>query len=133
MKTPGSLALDSSVIVRHMRTADVTISTRLKAATELYLPLTALGEMRFGIQRAGNSRRAIEQWERFSREVVLLLPDDATASAYADLKQALATKGKPIHENDLWIAATAKSHGLPLYCKDAHFDELADLMTIIQA
>lgn len=61
MKTPGSLALDSSVIVRHMRTADVVISTQLKAATELYLPLTALGEMRFGIQRAGNSRRAIEQ------------------------------------------------------------------------
>jgi tRNA(fMet)-specific endonuclease VapC len=116
-----------------MRTADVAIATQLKAATELYLPLTALGEMRFGIQRAGNSRRAIEQWERFSREVVLLLPDEATASAYADLKQALATKGKPIPENDLWIAATAKSHGLPLYCKDAHFDELADLMTIIQA
>lgn len=64
---------------------------------------------------------------------MLLLPDDATASGSTDLKQALATKGKPIPENDLWIAATAKSHGLPLYCKDAHFDELADLMTIIQA
>jgi tRNA(fMet)-specific endonuclease VapC len=133
MKTPGSLALDSSVIVRHMRTADPAISSRLKVATELYLPLTALGEMRFGIQRAGNSRRAVEQWERFAKEVVLLLPDDATATAYAELKQALAAKGKPIPENDLWIAATAKSHDLPLFCKDAHFDELADLMTIIQA
>jgi|UniRef100_UPI0037840227 tRNA(fMet)-specific endonuclease VapC len=133
MKTPGSLALDSSVIIRHMRTADAAIAARLKAATELYLPLTALGEMRFGIQRAGNSRRAIEQWERFSREVVVLLPDEATATVYAELKQALATKGKPIPENDLWIAATAKSHGLPLYCQDAHFNELADLMTIIQA
>ena len=133
MKTPGSLALDSSVIIRHLRMADAVIAVRLKAATELYLPLTALGEIRFGIQRAGNSRRAIEQWERFSREVVVLLSDEATASAYAELKQAVATKGKPIPENDLWIAATAKSHGLPLYCKDAHFDELADLMTIIQA
>jgi predicted nucleic acid-binding protein len=75
MKPPGSLALDSSVIVRHMRTADPVISSRLKAATELYLPLTALGEMRFGIQRAGNSRRAVEQWERFAKEVGLLLPD----------------------------------------------------------
>jgi len=133
MKTPGSLALDSSVIVRHMRTADAAVAGQLKAATELYLPLTALGEMRFGILRAGNSRRAIEQWERFFREVIVLLPDEATATAYAELKQALATKGKPIPENDLWIAATARSHGLPLYCKDAHFDELADLMTIIQA
>lgn len=105
MKTPGSLALDSSVIVRHMRTADPAIAATLKAATELYLPLTALGEMRFGLQRAGNSRRAVEQWERFSRDVVLLLPDDATA----------------------------KSQGLPLYCQDAHFNELAHLMTILQA
>jgi len=72
MKTPGSLALDSSVIVRHMRTGDAVIAARLKAATELCLPLTALGEMRFGIQRAGNSRRSIEQWERFAREVVVL-------------------------------------------------------------
>ncbi|MBE2284193.1 MAG: PIN domain-containing protein [Prosthecobacter sp.] len=133
MKAPGSLALDSSVIVRHMRTGDVAIASRLKAATELYLPLTALGEMRFGIQRVGNSRRAVEQWERFSREVVVLQPDDATATAYAELKQALAAKGRPIPENDLWIAATAKSHGLPLYCMDAHFDELAEWMTIIQA
>lgn len=116
-----------------MRTGDPVIAAKLKAATELYLPLTALGEMRFGIQRAGNSRRAIEQWERFYREVVILLPDDATATAYAELKQALALKGRPIPENDLWIAATAKSHGLPLYCKDAHFEELADLLTIIQA
>ena len=59
MTTPGSLALDSSVIVRHMRTADPAIAAKLKAATELYLPLTALGEMRFGIQRAGNSHRAM--------------------------------------------------------------------------
>ena len=35
MKTPGSLALDSSVIVRHMRTADAAITAQLKAATEL--------------------------------------------------------------------------------------------------
>jgi tRNA(fMet)-specific endonuclease VapC len=109
MKTPGRPALDSSVIVRHMRTADPAIAATLKAATELYLPLTALGERRFGLQRAGNSRRAIEQWERFSRDVVILLPDDATATAYAELKQALAIKGKPIPDNDLWIAASAKA------------------------
>jgi tRNA(fMet)-specific endonuclease VapC len=51
----------------------------------------------------------------------------------AKLKQALSTAGRPIPENDIWIAATASSHGLPLYCRDAHFDELAGLMTIIQA
>ena len=36
-------------------------------------------------------------------------------------------------QSSQWIAASAKSHGLPLYCQDAHFNELAGLMTIIQA
>ena len=77
LKTPESLALDSSFIVRHMRTSDPASAAAPKAVTELYLPLTALGEMRFGLQRAGNSRRAIERWERFSHDVVILLPAGA--------------------------------------------------------
>jgi tRNA(fMet)-specific endonuclease VapC len=133
MKTPGSLALDSSLVVRHMRRADPTIAARLKAASELYLPLAALGEMLYGIKRSGNDPRAVEQWRRFSESVVLLLPDESTAASYAEFKEHLAAKGKLIPENDLWIAATARSHDLPLYCQDAHFNELAGLMTIIQA
>jgi tRNA(fMet)-specific endonuclease VapC len=133
MKTPGSLALDSSLIVHHLRRADPDIAARLKAAAELYLPLVALGEMLYGIKRSGNDPRAIEPWRSFSHGVVLLLPDETTAASYAELKEHLAAKGKPIPENDLWIAATAHSHDLPLYCKDAHFEELSGVMTIIQA
>jgi tRNA(fMet)-specific endonuclease VapC len=133
MKTPGSLALDSSVIVRHMRLADADIVARLKAATELYLPLTALGEMLYGIRRSGNDPRAQAQWQRFNQGVVLLEPNEVTASVYAEFKSHLANKGRLIPENDIWIAATAHSHDLPLYCRDAHFEELADIMSIVQA
>ena len=133
MKTPGSLALDSSVIVQHLRAADSALSARLKSAAELYLPLTALGEMLYGIRKSGNDPRAVHQWAQFSRNVVLLTNDEATAVAYAELKAHLATKGKLIPENDIWIAASAKSHALPLLCRDAHFQELSDVMTIMQA
>lgn len=133
MKAPGSLALDTSVIIKHMRTADAAMASRLKAATELYVPLAALGEILYGIKRSGNDQRALEQWRRFSSQVVVLLPDETTASSYAELKIHLSAKGRLIPENDVWIAATAHSHNLPLYCRDAHFDELTDVMTIIQA
>jgi tRNA(fMet)-specific endonuclease VapC len=126
MKMPGSLALDSSLVVRHLRHGDPAIAARLKAANELYLPLVALGEMLYGIRRSGNDPCAVEQWRSFSQSVVLLLPDEATAASYAQLKEHLAAKGKPIPENDLWIAATAHSHDVPLYCKDAHFEELLE-------
>ncbi len=99
----SSLALDSSIIVRHMRTAAPAIAARLKAAAELYLPLTALGELLYGIKRSGNDARAVEQWKRFSQNVVLLRPDELTASAYAEIKLHLANKGKIIAGRpDLW-------------------------------
>ena len=132
MNPKSSLALDSSIIIRHMRTADSEIAAKLKAAAELYLPLTALGEILYGIKRSGNDARAVEQWRRFNQNVVILRPDEFTAAAYAEIKQHLACKGKLIPDNDMWIAATAKGHDLPLYCRDTHFDELTDLMTIVQ-
>jgi tRNA(fMet)-specific endonuclease VapC len=62
-----------------------------------------------------------------------LLPnDEATANAYAELKSHLAGKGKLIPENDIWIAASAKSHDLPLLCSDAHFDYLKEVMSVSQ-
>lgn len=132
MKATGSLALDSSIIVRHMRTADADIASRLKEAAELYVPLTAFGEILYGIKRSGNDARAVQQWALFSQNVVILKPDEATADAYAAIKLHLKAKGKPIPDNDMWVAATAKSYDLPLYCRDDHFDELGDIMTIIQ-
>ncbi len=133
MKLPGSLALDSSLIIRHMRTADAEIANTLKMATELYVPLTVLGEILYGIRRSGNDRRAEEAWEKFEYGTVLLHPDDSTAEHYAELKDYVARKGTPIPENDLWIAATARSHDLTLYCHDRHFDGLASMMSILQA
>lgn len=132
MKAPGSLALDTSVVVRHLRVGDPAIAQALAAANELYLPLCALGELRYGVQQSGQ-KRASEQLERFLRDVSILLPDEETAEAYAALKHHLTAKGKPIPENDVWIAATAKSHNLPLYCRDGHFEELRGAMTIQQA
>ena len=58
MNPTSSLALDSSIIIRHMRTADPAIAAQLKCATELYVPLSALGEIRQVADRnAGSVRR----------------------------------------------------------------------------
>jgi tRNA(fMet)-specific endonuclease VapC len=37
-------------------------------------------------------------------------------------KATLRTKGTPIPENDLWIAALAKQHDLTVVSRDEHFD-----------
>lgn len=46
---------------------------------------------------------------------------------YALTKANLFKKGKPIPENDIWIAAITLHHNLPLYTFDKHFREIDGL------
>jgi len=45
------------------------------------------------------------------------------------VKQRLQKKGRPIPENDIWIAAAAISHGMVLVTRDHHFAEVENLNT----
>jgi predicted nucleic acid-binding protein len=51
---------------------------------------------------------------------VLLISDD-TAEIYAKIRNDLVRAGFNFSENDLWIAATAKQHGLTVATYDGHF------------
>ncbi len=133
MGDPQIFALDTSVCIEHMRDSDPEVSDTLEAAEILYLPLTAFGELVFGYECSGQSSRELGQMQGIRRMAELLIPDVYTAECYGKLKRHVSRKGKMIPEGDLWIAATAQSHGLKLYCKDAHFEEVADVMDIIFA
>jgi predicted nucleic acid-binding protein len=56
---------------------------------------------------------------------VEVLPIDADVAAeWARLRVHLAHAGRRINVNDLWIAATAAAHGLPVITQDEDFDAL---------
>ena len=42
-------------------------------------------------------------------------------TGYGEIKARLQTLGRPIPENDLWIAAAALRQGLTLASRDRHF------------
>jgi len=65
---------------------------------------------------------------------VHLVPLEAeTAEHYAAVYRQLRAKGKPIPSNDMWIAASARGHGLVLLTRDAHFQEIEGLLTASSA
>jgi tRNA(fMet)-specific endonuclease VapC len=120
----GSLALDTTAVVLHLRGKSAVASQCLAAATEIYLPVTSLGELWYGVEHSTNPERARQPLEAFLTEAIIIYPDEETAKVYARLKQYLASRGTPIPDNDLWIAATASSHHLRLYHDDGHFEHL---------
>jgi len=120
MPAAGDILLDSTIVVAHLR-GKSGVSQRLAEIETRYLSTVALGELHYGIHRSARPEENLRQLERWLRVTVLLSVSPATAEHYGQLKDQLARAGTPIPENDLWIAAQALEHGLPLATRDAHF------------
>jgi len=104
----------------------------LRSAHEIYLPLIVLAELLAGFAagaRAGQNRDELAQFMASPR-VHLLKPDEKTAHHYATVYAALREDGIPIPTNDLWIAALARQHRLPLFSLDAHFAAVPGLTLV---
>ena len=112
----GRVALDTTFLIdaqreRSRNRGDGPAHRFLAAdpALELHLPAPALGEFAEGFDDDDHPvLRAV-------RELHLLLPvDEATALVYGRIRRDLRQRGSLIGTNDLWIAATALRHDLPL-------------------
>ncbi|WP_315821289.1 PIN domain-containing protein [Paraflavitalea speifideaquila] len=93
----------------------------------VFIPAAVLAELYLGAYRSANEQKHIQQIKGFLLRCTVLSADQATAEACAKVKAALLKKGKPIPENDIWIAATALQYNLPLYTKDSHFSEVDNI------
>jgi len=91
------------------------------------ISVITLGEMEYGVAkstRPDENRRHLSQLLAIYR---LVLTDSGTARVYGEIFHQLRRKGRPIPTNDVWIAALAIQHGIPLLARDAHFRELDGL------
>ena len=109
---------------------DVGLAAALGDTARLAVPVIALGEYRFGI-RASRRRKSYERWldEHLSLFTVLEV-DQATTVHYAEVRATLKARGRPIPENDVWIAALARQHDCPVVSRDRHFDAVPGLKLV---
>ncbi len=100
------------------------VEPALRSARRLVLPSVVLGEYYFGI-RQSRRRRGYEDWLKGSLPLAdIVHVTDATAGVYADIRLELKRSGNPVPSNDIWIAALARQHALPLLSNDTHFDRV---------
>ena len=128
MSTAETVLLDTSIIVAHLR-REPALAQRLKSAT-LYIPLTVLGELYYGAFKSEHQAKTMKQLQEFLRICAVLPPDELTAQHYGHIKADLERLGSRIPENDLWIAAIAREHQLPLVTRDQHFSLVTGLKTL---
>lgn len=121
----SSVALDTSAAIAILAGQAATLLSQ--SIEQFLLPVPVIGELRYG---ALNSRRASEDLadvERLLGRCGVLDITATTAAVYARIRLGLKAKGKPIPENDVWIAALCVEHQVPLATLDGHFDAIAEL------
>jgi len=113
-----------------MADGDVKLEPLLHQAVEIAVPVIVLGEYKYGIRQS----RSRARYERWLADVIgscrVLVVDEGTAGLYAEVRDELKRSGRPIPGNDLWIAALARQHALPVISRDLHFDFVPGLKRI---
>ncbi len=122
----GRYLLDTNVAIRVLN-REVDLETRRDHVYEVFLCVTVVGELLYG---AAHSGKPAENRERIGKllEICPVVPHDiGTARRYGEVKAALRSMGRPIPENDTWVAASALQHDLTLAALDRHFEHVGNL------
>ena len=98
------------------------IMAPLRSAERLVVPSVVLGEYYFGIRQSRHRKRYEEWLARYLPLTEIAAVTSATADVYADIRLDLKRLGTPIPPNDVWIAAVARQHLLPVLSNDRHLD-----------
>lgn len=121
----NSVALDTKVAIDVL--VDRAKSLTSQPITEFLLPVPVVGELRYGALNSRRTEENLAEVERLVARCRILDITLATADVYARVRLDLKKKGKPIPENDLWIAALCVGHQVKLAAADSHFDAVDGL------
>lgn len=124
--------LDTSVLIaiesgRPLRTEAMPETTAISAVTR--------AELRVGIFAAEDIEtrdRRLMTFELANR-IVALPVDEAVSRAWAQMRAYVGASGQKVRVNDMWIAATAAAHEMPVLTQDGDFDALSGVagLTVI--
>jgi tRNA(fMet)-specific endonuclease VapC len=122
----GRISLDTNIVIRLFKN-DPLVTKRLTILSTIYLPTPVIAELLFTAINSSRPKENLKNYNEFIDDCNVLNITRETASYYSAIRLELKKKGRPIPENDLWIASICKEHNLPLVTGDAHFDNINGL------
>ncbi len=117
------MILDTNA-VSALLAGDKQVGDKLDSADHHHLPLIVIGEYQYGLLASRKRKKLQPLLTRLEAESIILCADRETADWYASIRHDLKSRGRPIPENDVWIAALARQHALEILSQDPHFDHV---------
>lgn len=122
----GRYLVDTNIVIA-LFAGDAHVRRKIATADEVFISSIVFGELYYGARKSGRVEANVQCVDEPLTNSAVLDCDAETAQNYAVVKNGLRLKGKPLPENDIWIAALALQHNLVLVSRDAHFQEVGSL------
>jgi len=122
----GKYLLDTNVIIDLINN-NRNIKLSFDNNKEIIIPSIVIGELYFGAYNSKDISKNINTIINLIIDNNIINCSVETAEIYGKVKSELRLKGRPIPENDIWIASIAIQNNLILVSKDKHFNEIDDL------
>ncbi|XWK89306.1 MAG: type II toxin-antitoxin system VapC family toxin [Phormidium sp.] len=123
----GRFLVDTNIVVAFLE-GETSVQTRFTEAEAIFVPSIVIGELYYGAYKSARVTANITRVDEFIPRYTILACDAVTALLYGQIKNLLRQKGRPIPENDIWIAAIAIQYQLTLVSRDSDFQYVDQLM-----
>ncbi len=129
MSMSGRYLLDTNIIIA-LFADEAAVKNHLAQANEVFISSIVIGELCYGARKSGRAQANLARIDELVSNSAVLRCDTGTARQYGEVKNKLRLKGRPLPENDIWIAALALQHELIVVTRDAHFQEVENLQAV---
>ena len=125
----NSIALDTNRVIRVLNN-QTGAGEWIQQYANVLLPVPVVAELLFGAANSRNSEANTERVRQLVARCTVIEITLSTASVYASVRLKLKQRGRPIPENDVWIASLCIEHGVALATDDEHFEAVDDLAVV---
>ena len=122
--------LDTNIVIAYSK-RERDIVDKIKSINEINISCITLGEVYLGVALSTQKEKNMNEINKFILDCFVYDIDSLTAYHYSLIKAKTRAMGKPIPDNDLWIAAVAEQHDLIIVTRDKHFLNLDFIKTEI--
>ncbi len=111
---PFRYLLDTNICIYIQRRKPQEVLERFRRLKpgDASISVVTWGELLYGAEKSRHRKKVLQLLEEFQTLIPVLSMPEKAGKTYGAIRAALESKGTPIGNNDLWIAAHAKAEGL---------------------
>jgi len=130
LSSASMFMLDTNICIYIQRHKPPSVLARFETlkSGQAVISVITWGELLYGATKSQQTKMVLKLLDEFATLVPVLPMPQACGKVYGQIRADLEKIGRPIGNNDLWIAAHALSSGLTLVTNNAReFERISNL------